>query len=73
MLRAMIEQSFMKALFHGVVAEDLVYPYPEAPEGERDEVRMMLDSIRKFHMTVDSAKIVKRVSGVVKLLPEHIL
>ena len=53
----MIEQSFMKALFHGIVAEDLVYPYPEAATEERDLVRMMLDSIRKFHTTVDSAKI----------------
>jgi acyl-CoA dehydrogenase family protein 9 len=53
----MIEQSFMKALFHGVVAEDLVYPYPELLPDERENVRMMLDSIRKFHTKVDSAKI----------------
>ena len=53
----MIEQSFMKALFHGVVAEDLVYPYPEMLPEERENVRMMLDSIRKFHTKVDSAKI----------------
>jgi acyl-CoA dehydrogenase family member 9 len=54
----MIEQSFMKALFHGVIAEDLIFPYPEPPEPEREPVRMMLDSVRKFSAArVDSAKI----------------
>jgi acyl-CoA dehydrogenase family member 9 len=54
----MIEQSFMKALFFGVIAEDLIYPYPEPSNDERENVRMMLDSIRKFFdANVDSAKI----------------
>ena len=25
----MNEQSFMKSLFHGVIAEELIFPYPE--------------------------------------------
>ena len=30
----MSQESFMKAVFHGVIAEDLIYPYPAlAPEG----------------------------------------
>jgi len=42
------EESYMKALFHGVVAEDLVFPYPEMNPEERDSVAMMVDAIRKF-------------------------
>lgn len=54
----MIEQSFMKALFHGVIAEDLIYPFPEPLAEERDSVRMMLDSVRRFAAQhIDSAKI----------------
>ncbi len=54
----MIEQSFMKSLFHGVIAEELIAPYPEASAEERDNVTLMLDSIRKFaEAKVDSAKI----------------
>lgn len=52
------EQSFMKALFHGVIAEDMVFPFPETPAGERENVGLMLDTIRRFFTAnVDSAKI----------------
>ncbi len=52
------EQSFMKALFHGVIAEDLVFPYPELDSDEKETVAMMVDAVRKFCQTrVDSAKI----------------
>ncbi|MGZ3416748.1 MAG: acyl-CoA dehydrogenase family protein [Polyangiales bacterium] len=53
----MIEQSFMKSLFHGVIAEELIAPWPEPSAEERDQVALMLDSIRKFGATIDSAKI----------------
>src|SRR4051812_25460959 len=53
----MIEQSFMKSLFHGVIAEELIAPWPEPSNEERDQVAMMLDSIRRFGATIDSAKI----------------
>ncbi len=43
-----VEQSFMKAAFHGVIAEDLIFPYPEMSTEERDNVALMVDSIRKF-------------------------
>lgn len=43
-----VEQSFMKAVFHGVIAEDLVFPYPEMPAEERENVALMVDSIRRF-------------------------
>ena len=29
----MNEQSFMKSLFHGVIAEELIYPFPEMSRG----------------------------------------
>jgi acyl-CoA dehydrogenase family protein 9 len=54
----MNEQSFMKSLFHGVVAEELIYPYPELSRDERDNTTMILESVRKFIETsVDPVKI----------------
>ncbi len=54
----MNEQSFMKSLFHGVVAEELIYPYPEMSRDERDNTNMILESVRKFvDAHVDPAKI----------------
>lgn len=54
----MLEQSFMKALFHGSIAEDLIYPYPETSAEERENARLILESVRKFCETqVDSVKI----------------
>lgn len=54
----MIEQSFMKALFHGVISEELVFPYPDPPAEERENVHLILDSVRRFcESKVDSAKI----------------
>ena len=43
----MIEQSFMKALFHGVIAEDMIFPYPEMPSDDRENTSMILDSVRR--------------------------
>jgi len=55
---ANIEQSFMKALFHGVIAEDLIFPFPEMDADERESASMILDSIRRFFAAnVDSARI----------------
>lgn len=54
----MNEQSFMKSLFHGIISEALVFPYPEPPAAERENVNMMLESVRKyFNANVDSVKI----------------
>jgi acyl-CoA dehydrogenase family member 9 len=54
----MNEQSFMKSLFHGVVAEELIYPFPEMSRDERDNTNMILESVRKFIETsVDPVKI----------------
>ncbi|HMI82905.1 MAG TPA: acyl-CoA dehydrogenase family protein [Polyangiaceae bacterium] len=54
----MNEQSFMKSLFHGVVAEELIYPFPELSRDERDNTTMILESVRKFiESSVDPVKI----------------
>lgn len=45
---ASTEQSFMKALFHGVIAEDVAVPYPDLSGNEYETVRLMRDSVRRF-------------------------
>ena len=57
-MTSLFEQSFMKALFHGVIAEDLIFPYPEMGTEERENTSLMLDTVRRFFAAnVDSAKI----------------
>jgi acyl-CoA dehydrogenase family protein 9 len=52
------EQSFMKSLFHGVIPEGMVFPYPEVGKEERENTSMILESVRDFcARQVDSAKI----------------
>ncbi|MCC7537735.1 MAG: acyl-CoA dehydrogenase family protein [Deltaproteobacteria bacterium] len=51
------DSSFMKSLFHGVIADDLIFPYPSIPPEERENLTLMIDSVRKFMDTVDSKKI----------------
>jgi acyl-CoA dehydrogenase family protein 9 len=54
----MIEESFMKAVFHGVIEESVVFPYPEPGQTEVDNLNAMLDTVRRFFgANVDSAKI----------------
>jgi acyl-CoA dehydrogenase family protein 9 len=52
------EQSFTKALFFGVVAEDLVFPFPQLAPEERREAQELVDRVRRFiESEVDSASI----------------
>jgi acyl-CoA dehydrogenase family protein 9 len=54
----MIEESFMKAIFHGVIEEKILFPFPEPSQTEADNLNGMLDSVRRFFAAnVDSAKI----------------
>jgi acyl-CoA dehydrogenase family protein 9 len=54
----MLEESFMKSLFHGVVDESIVFPYPEPSQDEAHSLNMLLDSVRKLAAArIDSAKI----------------
>lgn len=59
----MLDQSFMKSLFHGVITEGLIFPYPAIAAGERDNLSIMLDSVRKYFATnVDAAAIDRAMS-----------
>lgn len=54
----MADESFMKSLFGGALAESVIFPYPEPSRGEADEVHAVLDGFRRFAgKSVDSAKI----------------
>jgi acyl-CoA dehydrogenase family member 9 len=53
----MAEQSFMKSLFHGVIAEELISPWPEASTEERDQVQRLVDGVHKLSESVSSAEI----------------
>ena len=54
----MADESFMKSLFGGVVAEGVVFPYPEPSRGEVDELHVILESFRRYAAkNVDSAQL----------------
>src|ERR1041384_8094878 len=49
--------SFTKGVFLGEIREDLVFPYPVMPAGERDALDAILDSLRRWAAdNVDSSK-----------------
>ncbi|HKY31160.1 MAG TPA: acyl-CoA dehydrogenase family protein [Candidatus Polarisedimenticolia bacterium] len=41
-------RSFMRSLFEGRIEDDLVFPFPAIPEDERENLEMLLDSVRRF-------------------------
>ncbi|MEZ4437456.1 MAG: acyl-CoA dehydrogenase family protein [Polyangiaceae bacterium] len=52
------QESFMKAAFHGEIAEDLIFPYPKLGGEEAENLSMLLGEIRRFlDEKVDPAKI----------------
>ncbi len=54
----MSDDSFMKAIFHGMLAEDLIFPFPTLPAEEAENLSLMLDSVGRFlEDKVDAAKI----------------
>ncbi|MGB0678595.1 MAG: acyl-CoA dehydrogenase family protein [Polyangiales bacterium] len=54
------EHSFMKAMFHGVIAEDLIFPYPEPQAEEKETVALILENLHRFAQShVDSVAIDK--------------
>jgi acyl-CoA dehydrogenase family protein 9 len=47
----------MKSLFHGVIAENVVFPYPEPSNSAGDAVNAILENVRRFcAANVDSEK-----------------
>jgi acyl-CoA dehydrogenase family protein 9 len=54
----MADESFMKSLFGGVVAEGVIFPYPEPSRAEADEVHAILEAFRRFAVkSIDSARL----------------
>src|SRR5215510_8753287 len=43
-----IEQSFAKALFFGIVAEDLIFPYPQLSPDEKQTTHALVDRVKKL-------------------------
>jgi len=65
----MSQGSFMKALFHGIIADQLVTPYPTLHRDEQDNVQMILQSVRRFfEANVDSARM-----DLEQRIPEDVL
>ena len=54
------ERSFMKALFHGVIAEDLILPFPEVSAEQLPTVRNMVRSLQAIVATHVDARAVDR-------------
>jgi acyl-CoA dehydrogenase family protein 9 len=44
----MAGESFMKGLFHGIISEELLFPYPQQNAEQLENLRMMIDSVRRF-------------------------
>jgi len=44
----MTDHSFAKGLFHGVIPEDMVFPYPELSQADRDAIPILLESVGRF-------------------------
>ena len=67
----MTDQSFAKALFEGVIPDDMVFPYPELSEADRDSIPILLESVRRFLKDkVDSKAIDKEAKIPTAVLSE---
>ncbi len=53
-----VPSSFSKSLYFGHIAESMVIPYPRLSDEERDNLKLILDSFRKFAAAeIDAKKI----------------
>ena len=43
-----MSSSFMRSIFEGTIEDELVFPYPKLDPAERENLDMLLDSVRKF-------------------------
>jgi acyl-CoA dehydrogenase family member 9 len=44
----MSEHSFMKGIFHGLISDELITPYPEVGPDERENTQLIVESVRRF-------------------------
>jgi len=63
------EQSFMKALFHGVISEEVILPYPTLKSEERDTLQLLVDNVREFTETQVNPKLIDREHAI----PESVM
>ncbi len=59
-------ESFMKSAFFGVIAEGLLFPYPEMNPTEVDQLHMVLGSVRKFFAASVDSKAIDREQTIPK-------
>ncbi|MBX3191704.1 MAG: acyl-CoA dehydrogenase family protein [Labilithrix sp.] len=64
------DESFMKSLFGGVVAESSIFPYPEPSRADADEVHTALDALRKLASKTLDAEAQARIDREEKIPPE---
>lgn len=63
------DESYLRLLFHGLIAEQLVHPYPRLPSEQRDNLRLMLKNVRQYcAQHLDSAYIDEH-----QMVPEPVL
>jgi acyl-CoA dehydrogenase family member 9 len=68
-MAASSEQSFMKALFHGVIAEGMVTPYPRLRTDEQEVVASLLERLRSFaEKSIDTDAIDREAK-----IPAHVM
>src|SRR5262245_58181043 len=63
----MANRSFMRSIFEGTIEEEMVFPYPGLPEDERENLAMLLDSVRRF---ADKSLDARRIDEQEHLGPE---
>ena len=55
-----LKPSFCKALFSGVILDDMVFPYPKMNKEEADNLKMVIETFNKFaDDNIDTAQIDK--------------
>src|SRR5262249_41154711 len=60
--------SFSKSLFFGLLPEEMTFPYPRPSSAERENLRLILDSLHK--LKIDSARIDQEARIPPELLAE---
>ncbi len=67
----MDEQSFMKAVFFGVIAEDVIFPYPRFPDPESQRLHELIEQLHGvLDARVDAAQIDRTAHIDVSILDE---
>jgi acyl-CoA dehydrogenase family protein 9 len=57
-MKEKIKPSFSKALFSGIILEDIIFPYPELDKEEKENLDIMRDSFKKYAAEhIDAKKI----------------